>query len=79
MLFFALTLFGSSTIQVYCNQMLVVLQEELTIIRRRLERSKKMEKASTADEVLFEEIRELKVRAILFLPCYQHVGVSRSV
>lgn len=39
---------------------IVRLQEESSSLRKRLERAKKMEKASTSDEVLLEEIRELK-------------------
>jgi len=40
------------------------LQEEISGLRKRLERLKKMEQATTADEVLLEEIRELKSQLI---------------
>lgn len=36
-------------------------QEEISMLKKKLERAKKIEKADTADEVLLEEIRELKV------------------
>jgi soluble cytochrome b562 len=38
------------------------VQEELDLMRRRLERAKKFERADRIDEVYQEEIRELKVR-----------------
>lgn len=37
------------------------LDEEKSILRKKLERAKKMEKVENWDEVLNEEIRELKV------------------
>lgn len=37
------------------------LEEEKSILRKKLERTKKMEKMENWDEVLNEEIRELKV------------------
>lgn len=36
-------------------------QEEISVLRKRLERMKKMEKVEKADDVLLEEIKELKV------------------
>ena len=36
------------------------MQEELAILRKKLDRAKKIEMASSADEVLMEEIREYK-------------------
>lgn len=36
-------------------------QEEVASLRRKVERAKKIEMASSADEVLLEEIREYKV------------------
>lgn len=39
-------------------------QEEISGLRKRLERLKKVEQATTADEVLLEEIRELKSQLI---------------
>jgi len=36
------------------------IQEELAILRKKLDRAKKIEMASSADEVLMEEIREYK-------------------
>jgi E3 ubiquitin-protein ligase BRE1 len=37
------------------------MKEELASARRRIERAKKIETASSADEVLMEEVREYKV------------------
>ena len=36
-------------------------QEEIASLRRKVERAKKIEQASSADDVLMEEIREYKV------------------
>lgn len=44
--------------------MAVVAQEEQQSLRKKLERMKKIEMASSADEVLQEEIREYKVRVV---------------
>lgn len=44
------------------------IQEELGSARRRIERAKKIETASSADEVLLEEVREYKV-SDLWLNC----------
>ena len=40
------------------------LQEESAILKRKVERLKKIEMASDMDEILKEEIREYKVRMI---------------
>ena len=41
-------------------------KEELAILSKKVERAKKIEQASSADEVLMEEIREYKVQVF---PC----------
>ena len=48
------------TCHVFCTQ------EELASLRRKLERVKKIELASSADEVLMEEIKEYKVQIYVF-------------
>ena len=43
-------------------------QEEVARMRRKLERAKRIEMASSADEVLLEEIREYKVKYLISTP-----------
>ena len=44
-----------------CSILFFKFQEDVASLRRKLERAKKIEMASSADEVLMEEIREYKV------------------
>ena len=45
--------------------LLSFIQEEVAKLNRKLERSKKIEMAGAADEVLLEEIKEYKVRKMM--------------
>ena len=61
-----------------CTILFFKFQEDVASLRRKLERAKKIEMASSADEVLMEEIREYKVGVNTFHAVYISLACCKT-